>query len=1158
MRLTKDQLKLNLRPLLGEMRLETLTASAPIAGGLRAFVTRWAGIVQNADAHHVDLDEDSDKPNFIRGLFVEALGYVPSDMGGEYTLHIETKTKVKGRGNKGGASPESADASLGFFRRSPKAEEAHAVVEIKGTDTKDLDQSPGPGKKSPVVQALGYALSIPSARFIIVSNMDELRLYWYNTRKIQFWRFSFLEFSSLSSDEQNKELRSLAFLLDPKRILPQSKGDLPPLDAILRAHEDVPRKVVLNLHKRVEDVAQRMSVHLRRAGQSPEHAVLKAHRLVNRMLFIGSALTRDLVDSNLVIRVRTDRVLLDKPALWNNIQRLFRAMDTGFTGQDFKNQTPVRVPRFNGGLFRFEPGLDDLDLTKSLTEVLEEDLESLFDLAFVDDAYGSTLLGKCFERSLAPIVAKDVVGKKTTTPKSKKPNRQKDGIFYTPEYITQAICVTVLMPLVEECFSKADAALVSRGITLSDPLYPIHRYVARWNELAALRIIDPACGSGAFLAAALHYLKFVVMDGDQRLAATCYTLLPDGPLGALVGLGEEAGNAGATLRTRAFLLLLDRQPMEQALFGVDLHQEAVEYARLSVWLKSVEQHDILQDLGIEAQSVDRALLGNLESQIIVGDSLIEDANEAAQGFQWISAFPRTMVGGRPRFDAVIGNPPYVKTANFNYTDEQKGEIKKRFALTSTGQYDLYVNFIHLGLRLLRPGGQLGFIVPSLWITAKYGDGLRRLFHRTSTLRVILDFKTLPIFEEATNFTCIVIAERKGHRTLSYLDGSAATAEKFATKPFHAVVQNDGGGSPSSYLTNSCWEVPYSDLPVDGAWHFHDEDVFSVISTARKHARPFGCYTRKPFRGFSTDLNKFFFLDDDGPGKFKNSYDPKDPDERKKINKGLPLESDLIHDLIQPDTIIPYGTPRTECKVIFPYVALPGKEPRPVDLKDFPNLKAYAETHEKDLKDRKKIKNRAAWWAYGTPQNLGLVSKPKLVYYMTAKEFSVGIDFANLSIDPKSSGALIDQRCYGIPFGSRKEGFFWLGILNSAFSRWFLKQVAKPKAGDSIDIEKQFVLGIPIPRLSGDQARQVIRLAAKIHMAELHRQRLSGLPSPSAKNRAMLLQTIIGKRRAELDNLVHSALGLTPDMVSLIQAPAPIRPLAPSRPASEVVAAAPES
>jgi type I restriction-modification system DNA methylase subunit len=227
------------------------------------------------------------------------------------------------------------------------------------------------------------------------------------------------------------------------------------------------------------------------------------------------------------------------------------------------------------------------------------------------------------------------------------------------------------------------------------------------REAAKLRILDPACGSGSFLLGAYEYLlewhlNWYVADGPERHPKE---LTP-------------APGGGFRLSVAA-----KKRILVSNIYGVDVDPQAVEVTKLSLLLKVLEG-ETSQSLSLFAK--ERAL-PDLDRNIRCGNSLIgpdffegeraallnnEEERQRINAFDWQAAFPKVMKAGG--FDAVIGNPPYVNAWElFGASPDVRSYITDDSHYTTADRHwDLYVIFLERALGLLRPKGQMSFIIPS--------------------------------------------------------------------------------------------------------------------------------------------------------------------------------------------------------------------------------------------------------------------------------------------------------------------------------------------------------------------------------------------------------------------------------------------------------------
>lgn len=452
--------------------------------------------------------------------------------------------------------------------------------------------------------------------------------------------------------------------------------------------------------------------------------------------------------------------------IWTFFKSLFEKMNTG--GQ----LGEVRVPYIDGGLFADDPLINSLVLPNhvfaargqgSNDSSLEADQTTLFYLsgrynyASRGDAKESLTLytlGRIFEQSITELEyrAGELEGRESIAKLSK---RKRDGVYYTPEWVVTYLVEQTLTPW----FAAAKASCgYPEGGTPAD-LASAQAYVQR---LRAIHIVDPACGSGAFLIAAFRRLLQERIAAEREVVRLQTAALPD--------VVDETK--------------LIQEILANNIYGVDINPAAVEIAKLALWLHSARA---------------KAPLSSLDHTIRCGNSLVgpdfwigrnreADHAERVNAFDWRLAFPEIWLEGHQGgFDIVVGNPPYVKLQHLMkvdpavaaYLSAQRGE--DTYQSTQSGNFDLYLPFIEKGLRLLGPGARMAYIAPSLWTVNEYGSSLRALIHSTYQLERWVDFKAFQVFDEATTYTALQFFTREPQETV-----------KIATAPDGNIADVDWG------------------------------------------------------------------------------------------------------------------------------------------------------------------------------------------------------------------------------------------------------------------------------------------------------------------------------------------------------------------------------
>lgn len=566
-----------------------------------------------------------------------------------------------------------------------------AIIELKGTDTTDLGKVEN--------QAFGYKNNQPDCLYVITSNFEKVRFYIDNA-------IEFLEFDLFRLDRAGFELLYLCLAFEnlaanlPKKIKDESTG-----------RED---KITKELYKDYSLFKRELYQNL--VQLNPEFAPLelftKSQKLLDRFLFLLFAEDRHLLPPNSVRVILQDwrklQHLDEEIPLYNRFKKHFGYLNTGFKGQKHS------VFAYNGGLFKPDAVLDsiliDVELLYRHTFKLSE-----YDFASEVDV---NILGHIFENTLNELdeIKAQLAGQEIDKSKTK---RKKDGVFYTPKYITKYMVENTVGLLCKE--QKAALKLKEEDYTTDRKRQKATRQLlldkltVYRNWLLNLTICDPACGSGAFLNQALDFLISEHRYVDELTAK----LFGD----ALV------------------LSDVEKSILENNLFGVDLNEESVEIAKLSLWLRTAQPNRKLNDLN-----------NNLKC----GNSLIDDPAVAGdKAFNWQQEFPQVFEKGG--FDVVIGNPPYVFSRE-NFKQVEKDYFVRNYN-SAKYQINTYLLFIEKTAQLNKLKGIFGLIVPNAWLMVYSGEGLRRYLLENCKVNKIVNLSGYS-FESANVETVILIAEKE--------------------------------------------------------------------------------------------------------------------------------------------------------------------------------------------------------------------------------------------------------------------------------------------------------------------------------------------------------------------------------------------------------------
>ena len=706
--------------------------------------------------------EEQFQEGFLRDLFVKTLGYTINP-DPDYNLITEKKNETDSK---------KAD---GAILRDGKV---IGVIELKDHKTPNLKQVE--------TQAFGYKNNHKDTRYVIISNFEKLRFYIDNAVEFDEW-----DLFSLSEEE----FRRLYFCLSWGTL----SKDLPikaKTDSI--SNED---RITQQLYRDYSAFKREVFADIlmnNTTDETPKEQKLllfkKTQKLLDRLLFIFFAEDCELLPPNMILQIigeweQLKALDVDIP-LYTRIKQYFGYLDAG---NDKKN-----IYAYNGGLFKPDEELDKLIISDELLalhtrKLSEYDYESEVDV---------NILGHIFENSLSEI--EEVSAQINAGEKPSISKRKRDGVFYTPQYITKYIVENTVGKLCAE--KKAEL-----GIDEAEYFADKNRQMATKKRLLdkldtyrewlkQITICDPACGSGAFLNAALQFLmaEHKLLDDMVAKVAGYSIVYPD----------------------------VENYILENNLYGVDINEESVEIARLALWLRTAKRE---------------RKLSSLNNNIKCGNSLISDPEIAGEkAFNWQEEFPQVFAKGG--FDVVIGNPPYVHLESINETST---------ALAQTGQYktynkrgDLYCIFVEKGFQIAKEHAFVSYIMPNKWMQAGYGKELRE-FMLSRNLKRLIDFGDLQIFEGATTYPCIFIGKN---------DSEASTMKVSVLKQnivtdFNQMISETDEIFALSEFTGETWVISSK----------KEKEFLEILS--QKH-KSLSSKVEGAYRGVLSGLSEAFLISDE--------------------------------------------------------------------------------------------------------------------------------------------------------------------------------------------------------------------------------------------------------------------------------------------------------
>ncbi|MGA2706376.1 MAG: Eco57I restriction-modification methylase domain-containing protein, partial [Isosphaeraceae bacterium] len=831
---------------------------------------------------------------FVQRIFQQLWGYWGTGTVGSlpgYTLLPECP--VESAGQSGGTG--KADLALAHFAHPQFSDLPQVLCEFKDIKSGlDAPQNRKGNNRSPVQQCLDYlkhsfdkapvnAPVVPT--WGLVTDMDEFRLYYRKLGNAQCQKFTISSVdggpSLIDATPEAARQRFLFCKLFSYDALIARSGTSA-LERLLQRQWTYSRALEKSFYKEYQEYRQHVYEAIIETnpafGGTRGDIVRMTQRFLDRCIFLlfcedmGRALTFpvDLLRDILIQESLSPSYSPYFDNVWSLVKQLFHTMrDGGPFPPDHQ------IHRFNGGLFEDLQDLERLRIpnrifcAKGQGESPDKLVAHKNTLLYLSATYnfGTTsgsrertitlyTLGRIFEQSITDLeyMHADAEGVPTIANVSK---RRRDGVYYTPEWVTSYIVQQVLGPRLAEERERIGLQL-GADISQEDLLKyrrakakpktnsaTIHlaRLDAYESFVNRMTILDPACGSGAFLIQSLQFLQ-----NHRRALAIERERVTGHP---------SLFDQDATIRS-----ILSRN-----LFGVDINPESVEITQLALWLHTAAPGKPLSTLSDNIRCGNSLVDGDFaqfyrEKHETLFAAADRSEQEKVNAFDWAKNFPSILGPDVPPedrgFDCVIGNPPYVKLQHFRKVVPDVAEYLVRarahsttpgtgqssskpcYESTQKGNFDLYLPFIERGVSLLHSQGHMGFIAPSVWLLNEYGQGLKEWLIRTRHLERWVDFKDFPVFDEAMTYTA-----------LQFYSARAASAIAFASVADGELASVEDEGS-----------IRYESLDPDEPWVFLPDREQGVINKLRLACTALGDlpYVEAIFVGVQTSADYIFHLD----------------------------------------------------------------------------------------------------------------------------------------------------------------------------------------------------------------------------------------------------------------------------------------------------------
>lgn len=708
--------------------------------------------------------------------------------------------------------------------------------------------------------------------------------------------------------------------------------------------------------------------------------------------------------------------------------------------------------RYNSGLFDFSKDSISSSIeidNKVIKEIINELYYPLSPYEF--SVISVEIIGNAYEQFLGKTIT---IGKNHSAKIELKPEvRKAGGVYYTPEYIVDYIV----------------ANTVGEAIKGKKP-----------EEIANIKILDPACGSGSFLLGAYKYLLNYHIEYYNKIKDRA----------KFKGSKEDVIKENGDLT-----IWIKKQILRNNIFGVDIDSNAVEVTKLSLLMKCLEGESPASIQNNQDLFNERAL-PSLEDNIKCGNSLIgndfyeshldldDDTLYKINCFDWNSKFRDIMKAGG--FDVVIGNPPYVQIQGMEKELKEGYKEANYKNYISTG--DIYQLFFEKGLDVLKAGGIVGMITSNKWMRAGYGAVTRDYFYRNSNVNGVIDLGA-GRFQGATVDTSIILYSKN--------DGEIKINEP---REFKAIKFYDD----LAELEN----IQFGDDRVianhDKEWVIMNNLENGIFDKIMKH-KPLKDWGIQINYGIKTGFNEAFFIDEET----KNNLIEEDA-----------KSAELIKPLIRGRDIKKYVYSFHNLYIICTFPALK------LNIDNYPAIKKYLKSFGKRLEQsgekgcRKKTCNK--WFEtqdtiayYEDFEKDRIVWTPvNGIYYFTIIEGGYYFNNSIFMISDKDNNV------------SKLK--YLLAALNTVTLKFGSLITPLTNVGKYTYGSKEFMQTIPIPEPDKETESKLVNLVDNI--IDLNKK----LSSEKNPNTIEMLNTRIQAVDKAIDNIVYALYGLNDEEIKIIE------------------------
>lgn len=614
------------------------------------------------------------------------------------------------------------------------------------------------------------------------------------------------------------------------------------------------------------------------------------------------------------------------------------------------------------------------------------------------------------------------------------------------------------------------------------------------GEVSKFTVADICCGSGIFLLGAFeclcnHYLNWHIENNNKE------KFINDGSGTPRLAFSEK------------------REILIRHIRGVDIDADAVEIAKLSLFLKLIENETLESLIQYHKESKEK-ILPQLDKIIMFGNSLIDTdmIDQTTDGtsdflgeFDWEEEFEDDFKNGG--FDFIVGNPPYIRIQKMvSYSPQEVAIFQHKdspYRSSKSGLFDKYFLFVERSLELINEHGKLSLIIPHKFMSTKNGSALREVLTARSQLKEITHFGAQQVFgQDASNYTCIIYLDKEGVNKTQinkipslndwiYLDKTDSTLKD----------TTDFTGAPWSFDTHEISEI-FTKVKNYGYQKLSDiADIFVGVQTSKDPI-----YIFEPTS--ETD-DCYELATSSGTWKIEKSI-------TRPCLHDVPLEA--------------FSKPAANKRIIFPYNISNNKAHliQPDILSSsYPGCYEYLLHHKNELEDRNitggKLSERQ-WYQYGRSQSLTKFTGNKIILPILSKAPKYSYDDSNIVVTGGGNGPYYLIRAKN---GSNQNLNFILAALCHPLSEALVRSKTSVFRGGYYSHGKQFIEDIPIPEASDSLKNEVSSIASELVLLNDKIYR-STLPKEIA-----ILERQAKQKHKKINAILNGLFGITSDECTLL-------------------------